>query len=428
MRPLTLVLIGLLFLGCKKSPYFIKITNPQDYNSYLLTSKTPSLDESLAERQFWSNRLDADTSGVGEIGPLAGVYQRLFEATGDMIYLKNAEHLLKKGVQLAALNYKDELERGLAHNYIAQHRFREAKELLKDSFKGVSSKRQTKLMLFDVAMELGEYEIAYQYLKDLKDMSDYNYLIRISKWSDHIGDLENAIHFMEMAKEKAEARDSKPLKIWTYSNLADYYGHAGRAKESYQFYLKTLELQPDNAYSKKGIAWITYAVEGNSEEAMRIIDSVMKIHHLPEYHLLKSELYAFQNNKERSQQETDQFIKTIEEGNYGGMYNSYLIILYAEQDPEKALKLAEEEIANRATPDTYHLLAYAQLKSGQKEKALKTIELFVQGKTFEPKALFHSALIYKANGKGEKVKELKTEILQAKFEVGPIRYKQIESL
>ncbi len=418
----------LLVWGCKEDHTFIKITNPQDYNAYLVTTRTPSLHELMAEKQFWSNRLAIDTSGVGEIGPLASVYDRLYTETGKIEYLRNAERLLQKGVSIAAANYKDGFERGLAHNYISQHRFREAGELLKKSFEGISSKRQTQLMLFDVAMELGDYDVAYQYLTDLKDMTDYNYLIRISKWSDHIGDLENAIHFMEMAKEKAEARDSKPLKIWTYSNLADYYGHAGRIEESYDQYLSTLELQPDNAYVKRGIAWITFSAEGNAEEALRIIDSVMKVHQLPDYHLLRSEFYHFQNNLIESEKEINRFIDLVKEGDYGAMYNTYLINIYAERDPEMALELAETEIVNRATPETYQLLAYAQLQNGQKEKALHTIELFVEGKTFEPKALFHCALIYKANGKRKMVKELKSELLKAKFEVGPLTYRKIQSL
>lgn len=428
MKSTAIILLLLILWGCKEDRDYVKVTDPAEYNDYLLTSKTPSLHEAYAELQFWSNRLDADTSGVGDIGPLAGVYERLFAETGKMEYLKNAELLLKKGISIAAPNYKDGFERGLAHNYISQHRFKEAKELLKDSFEGISSKRQTQLMLFDVAMELGDYERAYQFLSDLKDMSDYNYLIRISKWSDHIGDLDNAIRFMEMAKEKAEDRDSKPLMIWTYSNLADYYGHANRVEESYQHYLKTLALQPDNAYVKKGIAWITYSAEGNAEEALRIIDSVMKVHQLPEYHLLKSELYAFQNNVPESDKEADAFIREVEEGNYGAMYNTYLVELLADRNPERALALAEAELLNRATPETYQLWAFALLKNGQKEKALQTVLTFVEGKTSEPMALFHSALIYKANGDNKKVKELKEELEQASFELGPQLHKEVQRL
>lgn len=429
MRTTLIIIACLAILGCKNEEQKeVQVTNPQDYNFYLSSTQSPSLEEALAQKQFWSYRINDDTTGVGDIGPLAGAYEQIFAETGEVSYLYSAEKLYHKGIAVAAVNYRDGLERGLAHNYISQHRFKEAQEVLQNSYDGVSAKVPTKLMLFDVAMELGDYETAYQYLSEFKDMSDYNYLIRISKWSDHLGDLDSAIRYMEKAKEVAESRKSKPLMIWTYSNIADYYGHAGRIEDSYQHYLKTLELQPDNAYAKKGIAWIVYAAEHNPEEAHRILDAIMRSHHVPEYHLLKSEWYAFQNNPTASEAEIDTFIKMVNEGNYGVMYNSYLIEILSERTPERALTMAEQEIQQRATPEIYHLLALAQLRAGNKTQALETISTQVVGKTFEPMALYHSALVYKANGMNDKVQALKSALIDAAFELGPVLSKEIEAL
>jgi Tfp pilus assembly protein PilF len=399
-----------------------------DYNAYLNTEITPTLDESLLQQQYWSNRLDKDTTGIGDIGQLAGVYEQLFAETGKMEHLLAAEKLYQKAIAVSADNFRDGFERGLAKNYISQHRFKEANDLLQKSFEGVSMKRPTQLMLFDSAMELGDYDRAYGYLSALKDMTDYNYLIRLSKWSDHIGDLDNAIKFMEMAKEKAESHESKPLRIWTYSNLADYYGHAGRIKDSYEHYLKTLALQPDNSYVKRKIAWIVYAAEGNAKESHRILDSVMKNHHMPDYLLVKSELYAFEGNTSASKDAEEAFVNAVKEGNYGDMYNTYLIELYAEGAPKKALEIAEKEVQNRNTPLINSYLAFAQLKNGQDTEALKTIEAKVEGKTFEPVALYHNALVYKANGNSKKVKELKAELEEASFELGPVLSSKVEEL
>ncbi len=69
---------------------------------------------------------------------------------------------------------------------------------------------------------------------------------------------------------KAESRNSRELKIWTYSNLGDFYGHAGRIEDAYQSYIKTLELDPTNAYAKKGLAWIAYSNDNDADEALQI--------------------------------------------------------------------------------------------------------------------------------------------------------------
>lgn len=424
-----IVLFALLvFVGCKQKPDVELITNAEDYNSYLNTKNTPTLDEAKLQQQFWSNRLDKDTTGIGDIGQLATTYEQLFTETGEMLYLQTAEKLYKKAISIAAPNFKDGYERSLAKNYISQHRFKEANVLLQHSFEGISSKRPTQLMLFDSAMELGDYERAYEYLSKLKDMGDYNYLIRLSKWSDHIGDLDNAIKFMEMAKKKAESYNSKPLKIWTYSNLADYFGHAERIKDSYEHYLMTLALQPDNHYVKRKIAWIVYAWEGNAEESHRVLDSVMKLHKLPDYLLLKAELYAFEGDEDAANNAQEEFVTTVENGTYGDMYNTNLIELYAEVAPKKALEIAKKEVTNRSTPLINSYLAYAELQNGNTTEALSIVESKVEGKTFEPVALYHNALVYKANGNSRKVKELKEELEGASFELGPLMAKEVSKL
>ena len=51
--------------------------------------------------------------------------------------------------------------------------------------------------------------------------------------------------------------------IWTFSNLGDLNGHAGNIKTSYDYYLKTLAVDPNNSYALKGIAWIAFSHEKN---------------------------------------------------------------------------------------------------------------------------------------------------------------------
>lgn len=421
-----LTIISCFFASCSEEKEKFAM-NTADYNEYL-SQNSQSLKSATEAKEFWSNRLDADTTGVGDIAPLASAYTSLFSTTGNIENLKIAEGLTKKGMQASA-NNKDGFARALALNYISQHRFKEAKQVLEESYRDVSLKRDTELMLFDVSMELGEYEAAKSYLDKVKKPGDYNYLIRLSKWSDYRGDLDAAIKYMEEARDIAVASGNDALKIWTYSNLGDYYGHAGRIQDSYAQYLKTLALQPDNYYVKKQLAWMAYAWENNTEEANRILDSISTYHKIPDYFLLKAEMAEFNENAAEAKKFTEQFTEAVEnQPDYGTMYNAYLIEVYANENPEKALALAQSEVANRATPETYHLLAYAQLNAGNKEDALRTIQQNVEGKTYEPMAQFHSALIYKANGMDKEVSTLKEELLGATYELGPVIIKDVKSL
>ncbi|MEL6812811.1 MAG: tetratricopeptide repeat protein [Bacteroidota bacterium] len=427
MQRIFILGFALLTIACKQDPESKPITKVDDYNAYLSTLDRSSYEEAQSLVEFWSKRLRPDSSGVGELGPLAAAYEQLFEQTGNPKYLKDAEALYSKGADISAHN-KDGYLRSLAHNFISQHRFKEAYDTLTHLLSEPTNKHETNLILFDAAMEVGKYEKAYEYLGAVKNIKDYHYLIRLSKWSDYRGDLDSAITYMEQAMAIAESRDSRALKIWTYSNLGDYYGHAGRIAESYEYYLKTLSLQPDNSYVKKGIAWIVYSEEKNTKEAIRILDSAMKHHSIPDYHLLKSELYEFEGDIAQAELQKKHFLRSVESGAYGDMYNGYLIELYGDTKPQLALEIAKKEVESRATPETYHLLALAQMQAGMPGEALKTIQDHVVGKTFEPIALYHTAQVYKANKMEKEILPIKEELLEANFELGPLLTQKIKAL
>jgi len=422
--------LSLLLLGCNKQgdKDVTFTTNPKDYTSFLQADPIKSYAAALEEKEFWSKRLGSDSTGVGDLGPLAGAYSKLFETRGDIQYLKDAEQLYKKAITVAAIKIQDGYKRALAKNYITQHRFKDAITLLEESYAGISNKHATELLLFDCYLEVGAYSKALQFLKKIENINQFDYLIRISKWSDHQGDLSAAIRYMQKALAIANSRKNLALQIWTNSNIADYYGHQGDIKASYNHYLKTLALQPDNAYAKKGIAWILYSKEYNTAQASELIDHLLANHNLPDYYLLKAEMASYQGDSVLSEEYMQQFFTLANNPLYGDMYNTHKIMALVKTDPYKALQLALKEVDNRTTPQSYQLLALAQLASNLKQEALATITSFVAGKTSDPMALLHSAQVYKANGMLDKVTALKTALLPASYELGPEVFKQVTAL
>ncbi len=422
--------LSLLLLGCNgqgdKDVAFA--TNPIDYTSFLQADPIKSYAAALEEKEFWSKRLGSDSTGVGDLGPLAGAYSKLFETRGDIQYLKDAEQVYKKAITVAAIKIQDGYKRALAKNYITQHRFKDAIILLEESYAGISNKHATELLLFDSYLEVGAYSKALQFLKKIENINQFDYLIRISKWSDHQGDLSAAIRYMQKALVIANSRKNLALQIWANSNIADYYGHQGDIKASYNHYLKTLALQPDNAYAKKGIAWILYSKEYNTAQASELIDHLLANHNLPDYYLLKAEMASYQGDSVLSEEYMQQFFTLANNPLYGDMYNTHKIMALVKTDPYKALQLARKEVDNRTTPQSYQLLALAQLASNLKQEALATITSFVAGKTSDPMALLHSAQVYKANGMLDKVTALKTTLLPARYELGPEVFKQVTAL
>jgi tetratricopeptide (TPR) repeat protein len=149
--------LGVLLLSCNghgdKDLAFT--TNPAHYASFLKADPIKSYTEALKEKEFWSKRLGSDSTGVGDLGPLAGAYSKLFETSGNIQYLKDAEKVYKKAITVSSIKIQDGYKRALAKNYITQHRFKDAITLLEESYAGISNNTQQSYCCLIVTLKLG---------------------------------------------------------------------------------------------------------------------------------------------------------------------------------------------------------------------------------------------------------------------------------
>lgn len=427
LQCITLFCLLVSLTSCTKTSK--KITDAQAYNVFLEMTNEPARQEVLEDLKFWKEKLNRTPNQFPYLSKIASAYSQLFSITGEIEYLKNAQDAYQN------LNIKTNYSnasylKGLAANYIAQHKFKDALILLEKAESIGEKLEGTQKMLFDVHLELGNYKQAKNYLDQFSDDADFDYLIRVAKWSDHRGDLDAAIKYLEQAKERAEQSNLPESKQWIYTNLADFYGHSGNIKASYNHFLKALELSPNDVYAKRGIAWIVYSYENNPDEALRILNSVSQTYHAPDYYLLKSEIARFKGDLQLYNEEIQAYKNAVNNPLYGDMYNIYNVVLYTEtnENLSEALALAEIEVNNRPTPQSYGLLAYAYLKQGFKRKALKIMKQHVANQTYEPQTLLHLAEVYKANNKLKEAKMLKNELLESIFELGPLTEKTVKNI
>ncbi|MGS2726912.1 tetratricopeptide repeat protein [Psychroserpens sp. BH13MA-6] len=422
------VFVAVLFTNCNHTDNF-QVTNTDDYNAYLMASNQETLDLASQNERFWSKKLEAAPNQFPYIGKLAATYTSYFSATGDITYLKKAEEELLKVNEITHYNNPSYLK-SLAYNYISQHKFKEALEHLEKAEALGERIQETRKMLFDVHLELGNYDKAQAYLNTFENFSDFDYLIRLAKWSDHKGNLDAAIKYMEQAMAIAESSNLKDLKQWSYTNIADFYGHAGAIEKSYAHFLKALELDPNDAYAKKGIAWIVYSHEKNPKEALRILNTVTETYQAPDYYLLKAEIADYMGNQELQEEQLNLYKKAVKNKAYGAMYNAYNVLLYTDENMalDQAITIAKSEVAHRPTPQSYDLLAWAYFNNGNIEKAIEIVDAHVINKTYEPATLYHIAEIYKADGRTNDVKPLKKELLASLYELGPTMEAKINQL
>ncbi len=110
------------------------------------------------------------------------------------------------------------------------------------------------------------------------------------------------------------------------------------------------------------------------------------------------------------------------------IFPTALILAEENGNYDTALRLAEQEVAARATPETYSLLAHILHLKGDVHKALEISEKYVAGQTFEPEANYRLAAIYKANNKKDVMATLEADLRGSHFELGPLTAKRIEQL
>lgn len=423
-----LLLIPLVFSNCS-DPNTTRITDKKDFQAYLEVNENKQLKAIQKEIDFWESKYKAAPNQSSYLITLASYYSQLFEVTGTITDLYKAEELLLQANEKFAAKEAG-IHRAIARNYISQHRFKEALAHLEAAEQLGENKIGTNKMLFDVHMELGNYDLAKSKLSLIEATNDFDYLIRIAKWNDHKGNLDAAISSMEKAMKIAEDENNKALKIWVYSNTADFYGHAGRIQDSYNYYLKTLKEDPNNTYALKGIAWIAFSHERNPEQAMEIIGAIETKKAMPDLYLLKAEIAAFQQNELEEAEAIYTYNELLAANNYGVMYNSYNVLLWAENPREvaDAIKIAHLEVQNRPTAESYDLLAWSYFKSGDKEKALEIIQNHTLGKSFEPTIVYHNAEILKATNKYADITPMKKELLASLYELGPGLESKINNL
>ena len=415
--------------GCK--PSVQPITNAADYEVYLKRNSQNSLHSLQVINEdihFWGQRLKTGISfdPVSRV-KLAGLYAARFKVAGNIDDIHRSDSLYLLANPLIKIG-SSSVYRALASNCVTQHKFQQAKLYIDSALVMGDDKYVSLLMQCDVSIELGNLPAARKALGKIKEKDDFDYLIREAKLLDHEGKLDEAILRMEKAVSQVESSKNDKLVSWAKTNLGDFYGHANRFKEAYQTYLDILKIDPDDFYALKGIAWLAFSHDKNVVEAKRILNHLSLIHPIPDYDLMLAKIADFENNNEEKDFHLKKFVKSVSDSRYGDMYNKYLFYLLVDENKgqEKALAIAEKEVVNRPTPQSFDLLAWAKFQSGKKDEALRIAKNFVENKSFEPDAYYHLAMIYLDAGNISKGKKYLKQAENSTFELGPLMANKIK--
>jgi tetratricopeptide (TPR) repeat protein len=125
-----------------------------------------------------------------------------------------------------------------------------------------------------------------------------------------------------------------------------------------------------------------------------------------------------------------EFVNKATASDYGGMYNRYLVELYTGilNDPAKALAIAEKELANRSTPQTYAWLVWALHASGNDTRALEVYKAKVSGKPLEALELYWMGKMMKAIGENYNAGEFFKAANKNFYDLSPCKQKDLSGM
>ena len=415
-----LFLLPYLLLLIPASPYSMGLDE-----TLALYQAQEMIDQQRQEVNYWEDRLQNEPNQWLYQVQLAGIHQRLFQLTADISHLKRAEHLL-----LAVLEQRLQdpapIQRTLARNYISQHRFCEALDLVAAAYESGSGKRASKLMLFDVYAELGDEYEQYRLLEELNEKRDFDYLIRLAKWEDSQGRLDHTLLIMEKAKAIAERSRQTSLMQWAYSNLGDYYGHSGEIELSQVYYEKALALDPADWYSMKGLAWILYSHENRPHEAARILTILRDYSQDPGIRLTLAEIKEYTGDSQSAGSLRELVATDVSKEDYGRMYAAFLCEYYLDKgENARALAIAQKEVSERPVPASYDLLIQARFAQGEVEAAHQLSREKVWHRTYEPGILLNQ-LRYFVGISSPYLTAIMNELSAACFELGPLVCRELD--
>lgn len=413
--------------GCKTDK---RVTDPKDYALYLQGGPAKKLDYLAGEISFWANRLQQSPGDLTSEIKLAGLYSQRYAYSGNIGDVQRSDSLYQKANRLQG-KFGSSLYRALAGNCITQHRFKQAQLYLDTAMAMGDDKRLSIQQQFDVALELGNRAYAKTLLHQLGNENEPAYLLRSAKYKDHVlGDLDGAIQDMEKALTRIEAEQNEAMICWAKANLGDMYSHANQFKKAYECYTAVLQKDKQYYHALKGIAWLAFSHDKDAAAAINILQYLQKQHPVPDYELMLAEIAAYQNDGQGEQQHTQKFLAEVRQPQYGGMYNKYIFnLLYEEPNAgQAALQLAQTEVNNRPTAESYYLLSKAYYKNGQTDLAMQTAQQHVENKCFEPEVLYHLGLLYQKAGNTSKGRTYLQEAAASSVELGPVQAKQINAL
>ena len=285
-----------------------------------------------------------------------------------------------------------------AHALQSLHRFAEA-EAAARKLVGMRDFPFDYGVLGDVLIDQGkvrEGAAAYQRMVDLRpDLQSYARAAHV-RWLT--GDLEGAIELMNLATAAASPNDPEAA-AWAFTRLALYQLQDGTTKHALESCASALTLQSDYAPAMLARGRILLAAN-RAADALVDLERAAKLNPLPEYQWTLADALTSAGNRDRAAAiESQLTARSTEDPRTVSLY-----LATRQQNLERALQLAQQELTNRNDVFTHDALGWALAAAGRATEAQQHINQALSEGTADPRLYFHAGVIAALNDQDKQAK------------------------
>lgn len=325
---------------------------------------------------------------------LAMAYARRARETSDVAYYQKAEETLKRSFELSP----DDFEAGKVQTWLllGRHEFARALESATKLNRKIPDDVLVYGYLADANTELGNYTEAVKAVQWMLNLRPGNIpgLTRAAYQRELHGDITGAIELMRMAHDSTPFQELED-RAWILTQIAHLYLINGNLEEAGLYAKGALDLFSGYHYAQGTLAQVRME-QKRYDEAIALVEARYQTAPHAENLFSLAEALDRAGKKTEAAQAFAQFEQmSLRESGIGDNSNHELIAYYVDyaKQPEKALKIAEQELARRHDVLTVDAHAWALAALGRYEEANAEIHQALAVGIKDPKVLHHAEVI-----------------------------------
>jgi Flp pilus assembly protein TadD len=310
------------------------------------------------------------------------------------------------------------------HALHSLHRFSEAEKIARELVerRGIAYDFG---LLGDVLLEQGKVDesaLAYQKMMEMRPGPQAYSRAAHLRWLK--GDAAGARDLMRLAAQSSGQGDSESA-AWAWSKLALYELQAGELKSAAAICDGALQMQSDYAPALLARGRVLLA-ENKAGEAVATLERAARLNPLPEYQWTLADALRAANRDAEAVKVESQLAAA---GSANDPRTYALFLATRGQQPDTALRLAQEELKVRSDIYTLDALAWAQSANGDAAEAWKTMRSALALGTVDARLYLHAAVIAAQAGENGQAKLYARKAAKVEFTLLPgekIRLKQLK--